>query len=360
MKKDNLDEVITRMNKHCPEYTLIANTLDMVGKYQYNGQPIVNPITCKINGKRCLIARADKILSVIRETKIITGKNFSRTIEDIFDKTLTMVITKKLQEMGLIEKQNEQTNPEIKVANYDQDFAMMQQMFNATNKSLVKYKTLHKSAVRECLALTYEKIELLEAIIEKEEIIEEKTQEINHINFVTDVNMIVGKDPEKEILSRHGAVVISTKINPSDGSRIYKLNYSEPGACKDWVNVLQSWKDAKKRSTKGVENKWKPCGHFLGGSTSNRQRAVAFKIMDSVDSRFKIYSVKKEFSHLTHDEFLLALGDENGYVWILNGAGHILSENKGYWDDLTTEEKDRYYFIQRRISKWTSDKAYNG
>ncbi|UPX73085.1 hypothetical protein HKALIGHD_00121 [Ostreid herpesvirus 1] len=122
MKKDNLDEVITRMNKHCPEYTLIANTLDMVGKYQYNGQPIVNPITCKINGKRCLIARADKILSVIRETKIITGKNFSRTIEDIFDKTLTMVITKKLQEMGLIKKQKEQTNPEIKVANYDQDF----------------------------------------------------------------------------------------------------------------------------------------------------------------------------------------------------------------------------------------------
>lgn len=91
-------------------------------------------------------------------------------------------------------------------------FAMMQQMFNATNKSLVKYKTLHKSAVRECLALTYKKIELLKAIIEKEEIIEEKTQEINHINFVTDVNMIVGKDPEKEILSRHGAVVITTKI----------------------------------------------------------------------------------------------------------------------------------------------------
>lgn len=97
------------MNKHCPEYTLIANTLDMVGKYQYNGQPIVNPITCKINGKRCLIARADKILTVIRETKIITGKNFSRTIEDIFDKTLTMVITKKTTRNG-IDRKTKRTN----------------------------------------------------------------------------------------------------------------------------------------------------------------------------------------------------------------------------------------------------------
>lgn len=67
--------------------------------------------------------------------------------------------------------------------------------------------------------------------------------------------------------------------------------------------------------------------------------------MDSVDSRFKIYLVKKEFLYFIYDEFLLVLGDENGYVWIFNGVGYILFENKGYWDDFIIEEKDCYYFI---------------
>lgn len=169
-------------------------------------------------------------------------------------------------------------------------------------------------------------------------------QEKKELRIIARQNAPVKIDGEEET-ARTGISILSYNSTLD----VYTINYSEKGGCGK-SSITSNWKDAS-YNARQLGKDWKIIAVYVGGNHTHNQRRVLFqKYMTKLEGRTLRYKLRDEYTSITREVLLEAIGERN-YIQIIDGQGVVIYLDKRLWQNLSDKERNEYETIAKNMKQ---------
>lgn len=322
---------------------IAVSPFSLLGLVRYKGVFILNSITEIGRADLCLLLNINSILFIAGRLAGSRGETTLRLISHLFSELLKT-------RPDFLERFAEARLEEIKQAEVEFEknpIPLVEKQAKVWEDTSVEMNRMKEELIRKNREIEDLEAENLTLAREKAAIASDYVtalQEKKELRIIARQNAPVKIDGEEET-ARTGISILSYNSTLD----VYTINYSEKGGCGK-SSITSNWKDAS-YNARQLGKDWKIIAVYVGGNHTHNQRRVLFqKYMTKLEGRTLRYKLRDEYTSITREVLLEAIGERN-YIQIIDGQGVVIYLDKRLWQNLSDKERNEYETIAKNMKQ---------